>query len=185
MITLTVLAFTALAQQPAPCGTRSNPCYTRSAPDMAEPHAVDDLNQWGAAQARAAQQLHDSFMVGPQQLYITNPTSGPCYVWCGDTDGMTAPSIHYPYCSGCPECRHEHGFETAEWDFELTAVSAIFAAIGVLLGGLALGASRLDKIVAAWRRAEIPKNWWWGWATLLGQVVMMFGLVMLARAMGW
>lgn len=80
---------------------------------------------------------------------ITNPSNLPCVCRCETPTQPTQQDT--PLAAACA---HEHGFEAA------AAITAILAAVGLLLISLSYLFSRLDKIVAAWRRSELPKVPW-------------------------
>lgn len=66
------------------------------------------------------------------------------------------------------------------------AMLGIITACGSCVGAFVLSATRFDRIVGAWRRAEIAKLWWWRFAKWFGANAVA-GAVLFALAMltGW
>lgn len=183
MIIALVLAFTAaqpvflpgsqarLLTEPA-CGmTPQHPCYTSSVPAPSQKFEVgSDEIVLHAGTVYYAQALSECAL----RMRCEKPQDFRLVAYEQVSRGCPAP----------PACVHDHGYEKAAWGFV-----SVVGSVGAWLVGLAFFMSRVDRIVGAWRRAELPKRWWWPPLAWLGEQLfacaVIFGALMLSKALGW
>lgn len=176
-----------LAQPAFACGTTpQRPCYTRAIDtppvDAGPPRFASDL---GGIHVPAGASLFIDGSDGDDRSYIF-ATPVPCVCRCS---AGQAPTLHVidrqvrcPSCPAAPPCSHDHGFEKIGWGaLAVGSCAALYTLLEFLV--------RFDRVVGAWRRAELPKRWWWSPLAWLGEklliVSMTLGLLMLSKAMGW